>query len=293
MLLFVKGKDLYWQICFCFTMLAFFATRFWVPGVFASLSADLTYILFCGILKIYMHFGGRKMNFAVILAGGIGTRMGQPIPKQYLLIENKPVLIYTLEAFERCDDIDKFVIVADPFWRDQIRQWLSQYNITKFLDFADPGSTRQDSVYSGLTVCKLYAHSQDDVVVVHDGARAMVSSRLISTLVAGLKGYDGCISVLPMKDAIFISKTGEAIDALVDKATVFSAQTPECFYLLPFWTINSQATPTERAAAVSNYEMGFKHNWRIHICPGDENNFKLTTPADIDRMIGLLHTDKS
>lgn len=233
------------------------------------------------------------MNFAVILAGGIGTRMGSALPKQYIVVEGKPVLMHTLERFQSCDAIDKIVIVANEVWRADISQWLVQYGITKFQAFADPGPSRQDSVYSGLTVCKDYATGEKDIVVVHDAARALVTPQLISTLVAGVEGYDGCISVLPIKDAIFYSKTGEAIDSLVDKATIFTAQTPECFYLLSFWQINHNATPYEREVAYSNYEMGIKNNWRIHICPGDENNFKLTTPADMDRMISLLRAGKA
>ena len=233
------------------------------------------------------------MNFAVILAGGVGVRMGHKLPKQYIVVEGKPVLVHTLERFQACGSIDKIVIVANEVWRSDITGWLEQYGITKLLDFADPGPSRQDSVYSGLTVCKQHATGENDVVVVHDAARALVTPELIATLVSGLDGYDGCISVLPIKDAIFYSKTGDAIDSLVDKATIFTAQTPECFYLLPFWQINHDATPEEREVAASNYEMGIKNNWKIHICPGDENNFKLTTPADMDRMISLLRAGKA
>ena len=233
------------------------------------------------------------MNFAVILAGGVGSRMGQVIPKQYIKIEGKPVLIHTLEKFQACEDIHFIAIVADKSWRKEICQWLDQYEITKFLDFADPGENRQESIFSGLTLCKAYAHSDKDTITVHDAARALVTSKLISNLLAALEGYDGCMPVLPMKDAIFFSETGDTVDELVNRNKLFSAQTPECFYLLPYWDINNRTAPEDRAKILGNYELAFRYNWKIHPYPGEENNFKLTTPGDIDRMISLLRTGKA
>lgn len=232
------------------------------------------------------------MNFAVILAGGVGSRMGQAIPKQYLEIEGKPVLIHTLEKFQHCEDIQHVAIVADVEWRDQINQWLEQYSITKVLGFANPGINRQESIFSGLTFCKTYAESEKDIIVVHDAARALVTSQLISKLIHALDGYDGCMPVLPLKDAVFFSDSGSTVDSLVDRNKLFSAQTPECFYLLPYWDINNRTHPDVRATVLGNYELAFRYGWRIHPYPGDENNFKLTTPGDIDRMVSLIRTGK-
>lgn len=233
------------------------------------------------------------MNFAVILAGGVGTRMGQALPKQYIEVEGKPVLMHTLEKFQSCEDIHHIAIVADAVWRDQIRQWLEQYGITKFLGFADPGVNRQESIFSGLTLCKAHAKDEKDTVTVHDAARALVTAKLVSELLAALEGYDGCMPVLPLKDAVFISETGSTVDKLIDRNKLFSAQTPECFYLLPYWDINNRTAPEDRAKIMGNYELAFQYGWKIHPYPGDENNFKLTTPADMDRMISLLRTGKA
>ena len=239
-----------------------------------------------------MHTLGGFMNFAVILAGGTGTRMGQATPKQYLEVEGKPVLMYTLEKFQACEAIHQIVIVADMVWHEQIRQWLDQYGITKFLGFAEPGVNRQESIFSGLSACKTHSVSEKDIVVVHDAARALVSSKLISELVSALDGYDGCMAVLPMKDAIFFSNTGNTVDEIVDRNKLYSAQTPECFYLLPYWDINNRTAPEDRAKIMGNYELAFQYGWNIHPYPGEENNFKLTTPGDIDRMVSLLRAGK-
>lgn len=232
------------------------------------------------------------MNFAVILAGGVGSRMGQAIPKQYIEVEGKPVLIHTLEKFQACEKIDSIAIVADEVWREEIRQWLERYGIAKFLAFADPGVNRQESIFSGLTLCKDHAKGEKDIVVVHDAARALVTSKLISELIIALEGYDGCMPVLPMKDAIFFSQTGSTVDELIDRNKLYSAQTPECFYLLPYWDINNRTPAAVRAEIMGNYELAYRYGWKIHPYPGDENNFKLTTPGDIDRMVSLIRAGK-
>jgi len=233
------------------------------------------------------------MNFAVILAGGVGTRMGSDIPKQYICVEGKPVLVYTLERFQACPDIDKIVIVADEAWRADIQNWAKQYNIEKFLDFATPGATRQDSVYSGLSCCIRYAQSSTDIVAVHDSARALISVELISKLVQGVEGYDGCIPVMPLKDAVFYSAGGQIIEKLVNRNELFCTQAPECFYLQPYWELNNATPASVRSTALADHELAFQNGWRIHCCPSEENNFKLTTPGDIDRMISLLRTGKA
>ncbi|MDD6261805.1 MAG: IspD/TarI family cytidylyltransferase [Clostridiales bacterium] len=233
------------------------------------------------------------MNFGLILAGGVGTRMGQSIPKQYLIVEGKPVLVHTLEHFQECELIDRIVIVADAAWRTDIRCWLSRYGITKFLDFADPGESRQKSVFSGLTCCKKYAAGPGDIVAIHDAARALTPTKQITELIKGVEGYDGCLPVLPMKDAIFFSETGDIIDSLTDRSKLFCAQSPECFRLLASWEINNSTPPEELDRTMANWELAFRHNWRIHLHPGDENSFKLTTPGDIDRMISLLRAGKA
>ena len=232
------------------------------------------------------------MVFAVILAGGVGSRMGQAIPKQYIEVEGKPILIHTLERLEACSDIDRIAIVADNEWRDQIRAWLSRYSISKFLDFADPGATRQESVFSGVACCRAHAQSKEDIVLVHESARALVSDDLIRRIVAGLEGYDACIPVMPMKDAILLSKTGEIIDGLLDRNQLFRGQAPESFRLIDYYELNKNTPPEELGKFLADHELCFHYGWKVHCILGEETNFKLTTPDDIDHMISLLREGK-
>ena len=232
------------------------------------------------------------MVYAIILAGGTGVRMKQAIPKQYIEVENKPVLMYTLEKFQACESIHHVVIVAEEVWRGQIEDWLEQYGITKVVGFADPGKTRQESVYNGLCCCRPYAKSKEDIVLVHEAARALVSQELIQNIIEGLEGYDACIPVVPMKDAILYSQTGDVIDGLLARNTLFCGQAPESFRLIPYFELNQQTPIEELGSFCADHELCFHNQWKVHCILGEENNFKLTTPGDVERMITLVRCGK-
>ena len=155
------------------------------------------------------------MNYAIILSGGIGTRMQMgDFPKQYLEVEKKPILLYTLEQFQKSSAVEKIVIVAADAWREKIRGWMEEDGITKFLAFADAGDTRQESIHNGLTVCMEDSVSENDGVIIHDGVRPLVSEQLIGDCLAALADHEGCMPVLPMKDTIYQSSDGTKIDHL-------------------------------------------------------------------------------
>ena len=132
------------------------------------------------------------MNYAIILSGGIGTRMQMgDFPKQYLEVEKKPILLYTLEQFQKSSAVEKIVIVAADAWREKIRGWMEEDGITKFLAFADAGDTRQESIHNGLTVCMEDSVSENDGVIIHDGVRPLVSEQLIGDCLAALADHEG------------------------------------------------------------------------------------------------------
>ena len=141
------------------------------------------------------------MNYAIILSGGIGTRMQMgDFPKQYLEVEKKPILLYTLEQFQKSSAVEKIVIVAADAWREKIRGWMEEDGITKFLAFADAGDTRQESIHNGLTVCMEDSVSENDGVIIHDGVRPLVSEQLIGDCLAALADHEGCTTDVAHQD---------------------------------------------------------------------------------------------
>lgn len=229
------------------------------------------------------------MNYAIILSGGIGTRMQMgDFPKQYLEVEKKPILIYTLEQFQKSEAIGKIVIVAAEAWREKIRTWMEEDSITKFLGFADAGETRQESIYNGLTTCMEDSGSENDGVIIHDAVRPLVSEALIADCMAALLEHEGCMPVLPMKDTIYQSSDGTKIDHLLERSTLFAGQAPEAFRLHPYAKINCEASREELAGTRGTSEIAYRHGMDVAMIPGDERNFKITTRSDLERFCTIV-----
>ena len=230
------------------------------------------------------------MNIAVILSGGVGSRMrADGFPKQYIPVKEKPVLMYTLEKYQASPAIDKIVIVADPVWHGDIRAWMENAGITKFADFALPGTSRQGSVYNGLKACAALAASEETAnVAIHDGVRPLVSLELIAACMDALGEYDGCMPVLAVTDTTYLSQDGMHIAGLLDRSTLFSGLTPEAFRLWPFLRIHENASEEELENTRGSTEIAYKHGMNMRLIPGEYSNFKLTTPTDLDRFRAIL-----
>lgn len=228
------------------------------------------------------------MNYAVILSGGVGSRMGNPnLPKQYMMAQGKPVLVYTLEQFDNCPDVDQIVIVANKEWDAEIFQWVREYNIAKKVTRADPGATRQESLLSGLLACE--SKSDEDLVLVHDAARPLVSVGLISRCVQAMDGYDAVLPVMDVRDTVYQSADGKNVSALADRSTLFCGQSPETFRLQKYLQVNLQATKEELEATRGGCEIAFRNGLKVGMVTGEDWNFKLTTPADMDRLLAYLN----
>jgi 2-C-methyl-D-erythritol 4-phosphate cytidylyltransferase len=223
------------------------------------------------------------MVTAIILAGGTGTRLGGDVPKQYLLVRDRPVIAYCLQAFQSAQEVDSILIVAALEWQTRIFQWVREERIDKFIGFATAGKSRQHSILSGLRAAKELGAQDTDGVIIHDAARPKVTTELISACVRGLEGTDGVMPVLPVKDTVYLSRTGERIDALLDRDALFAGQAPECFRFGRYYAIHQDMTDEELCAVRGSSEIAYRHNMNIRLIPGDEGNYKITTPADLEK----------
>lgn len=228
------------------------------------------------------------MNIALVLSGGTGTRLGADMPKQYIEVCGKPILIYCLETLFNSSVIDGIHIVAVKEWQDKILFWLEAYGLEdKFRGFSLPGENRQLSIYNGLKDIKEYADPKD-LVLVHDGARPLLSSALIAECFEAIEDYDGVLPVLPMKDTVYLSKDGKQITALLKRSEVFAGQAPELFRLGAYYRANEGLLPDKILQINGSTEPAVLGDLKVAVIPGDEANFKITTPADLERFTNIV-----
>lgn len=231
------------------------------------------------------------MNIALLLSGGTGLRLGADIPKQYIEVGGKPVISYCIETLSSHEGIDGIQIVADASWHDEIRGWLADADMKgKFRGFSAHGLNRQLSIFNGLESIRAYA-SDEDVVFVHDAARPLLSRQMITACLDAIEGYDGVIPVLPMKDTVYESTDGKMISRLLNRSEIYAGQAPELFRLGRYYEANKRLLPEKILAINGSTEPAVMAGMKVAMIAGDEDNFKITTKADLERFRQMCGID--
>ncbi len=229
---------------------------------------------------------------AIILSGGKGTRLNSDIPKQYIRVRDRAIISYSLEIFLNHQDIDSVVIVAADEWHQFILDEMKENSALndKFIGFARPGDNRQLSIWNALEVINNRFANEDNVpsdcdrlVMIHDAARPCISNDLITRLIVAYKGYDGVIPVLPMKNTLYMSENGQCITALLDRDKIYAGHTPELFNLKKYYKANKALLPDRIKLINGSSEPAVMGGMNIAMIENDENNFKITTNADLER----------
>jgi len=233
------------------------------------------------------------MNIALLTAGGTGNRMGQDIPKQFMCIDNQPVIIYTLQAFQAHSEIDAIAVVCLEGWDVVLRAYANQYGITKLRWVFIGDDTNQGSIYNGIMGLKSVGCSEDDIVLVHDGVRPLVSSRIISENISVCKEYGYAVTGLICKEAI-MEKDGENVVGLdIPRERLVRTQTPHTYPLGSLLKAHKLAKEKGISNTIASCTLfailGFTDQ---HLVEGSEKNgLKLTRPQDVELFSALIHTD--
>jgi 2-C-methyl-D-erythritol 4-phosphate cytidylyltransferase len=218
-------------------------------------------------------------SFALIPAAGMGKRMGASINKQYLELAGMPILARTIAVFEKAPFIDGICVVSPadeiPYCREQV---IEAYGFRKVLEIVPGGRERQNSVMNGLRALQRRA-GEDDVVLIHDGVRPLISRELLREAIDVARDSDGALVAVPAKDTIKTVRDGIVI-ATPDRDTLWQAQTPQAFR---FGVICSAHMAAEQEGFMGTDDASLveRRGGAVRIVRGDYRNIKITTPEDI------------
>lgn len=235
------------------------------------------------------------MNTALLLSGGIGSRIASEVSKQYIRAGDRMLITYALEPLLKSEYIESVEIVAEPGWREAILEDAVQagINIGKIAGFAIPGKCRQESIRNGLEdiVCRsagtdgLMEKMSADTIFIHDAARPFLKEELIERCFKALPGHEGVMPVLAMKDTVYRSENGTRVDGLLERKQIYAGQAPELFVLEKYYLANQVLMPEQLMKVSGSAEPAVLAGMDIVMIPGDEDNFKVTTDADMRRFL--------
>jgi len=221
-------------------------------------------------------------NIAVVLSGGIGTRLGGTLPKQYIELAGKPVLVHTLEQFQRCQEIDCVIVVASPIWERQIFQWKENFHLSKLVAVAVAGENRQQSIRNGLLAAQSFADQNDETgVIIQDAVRPLASVKLLTRLIQGLQEAPGVLPALPVTDTTYTSQDGQWVGGLLDRSTLFSGQAPEAFRYWPYLKLYQDTSEEVFNAMSGSCQLPYRADWKIKLISGERENVKITYTSDL------------
>ena len=229
------------------------------------------------------------MTTALVLSGGIGTRLISEVPKQYVTVRGKMIVIYTLQALCGHRMINAVHVVAERAWWEPILTELPE--ASKLKGFSLPGDNRQLSILNGLHDMKDYM-SDDDIVLVHDAVRPCVTDELIRHTLTAAAGHDGAVPVLPLKDTVYYSSDSISLTDRLERSKILAGQAPEAFLFGKYLKANEALSDEEIHSLSGSAEPALMAGMDIVTIPGDERNFKITTNEDLDRFIQAAGKDE-
>ena len=226
------------------------------------------------------------MNIALIVAAGSGTRMGNiEKPKQFLLVNDKPLLLYSAQAFNNHPEVDSIVIVTNKVFVPDVKEICKSFNLSKVKTIVSGGETRQQSVYNGLRAINGKA---EDIIIIHDAARPLISPRIITDNINGCKLYDAVETAIKATDTIIKSEDKEKISDIPNRKDLYQTQTPQTFKYDLILKAHEQAMKNNLPDVTDDAKLVMALGKEIHLVEGDKLNFKITTSEDLTLLKALL-----
>lgn len=229
------------------------------------------------------------MNIAVIFAGGTGTRMhSKDKPKQFLEIHNKPIIIHTLEVFNNCEQIEAIVISCIESWIPHLEKLIYKYRIDKVKKVVGGGKTGQLSIYNGLCAAKEISNGNKDIVMIHDGVRPLIDSKLIEKNIESVKMHGSAITTSIVKETVLVVNEDGFISNVPERANSRLAKAPQSFWLDELYAVHKRALSEGREDFIDSCTMMQHYGHSLYLVDGSYENIKITTPDDFYTMRAFL-----
>lgn len=230
----------------------------------------------------------KERTLAVILAGGLGNRMGASldIPKQFFRLTDKPLIVHTLEIFQKHPEIDAVCVVCLESWNAYLRGCLENFGIDKVKWIVTGGQTRHESVHNGLSAIKDFA-DKNDIIVIHDGVRPFIKPETISSSIQAVKEHGSAMTSIRSSDSLLISEDSVTSTQAVDRNSVFLVQTPQSYRYDRGLSAYEEAHAKGISNSINCCELFVSLGQSVHLIPGLKTNIKLTTAEDIDFLYAL------
>ncbi len=231
------------------------------------------------------------MILALITAGGIGHRMQTDIPKQFLVVCGRPVIIHTMAAFENHPSVDAICVVCLAGWQDRLWEYARQYNITKLRHVVVGGATGPESIYRGLDELRRN-YRDDDIVLIHDGVRPLVDADIISDCIGGVQNRGNAIAAVACNEVIMTTADGRVSTGSIARDTLRRTQTPHGFGLGDITDAYQLARRRGIKNIVASCDLMAALGRNVYFSRGSSKNIKLTTPEDFFIFRAILGADK-
>lgn len=231
------------------------------------------------------------MVFGVVLAGGVGTRMGNvDKPKQYLLLGGKPIIIHTLEKFFVQDRLDGIIVLCPGQWIAQTRGLVKKYfGDTDRITVTEGGSTRNETIMNAIDYIEQnYGLDDDTVIVTHDSVRPFVTQRIIEENIDAALRYGACDTVIPATDTIVESQEGDVISSIPDRKKMYQGQTPQSFRAAKLKETYQSLSEDEKKVLTDAAKIMVLGGTPVHLVSGESFNIKITYPYDLRVAESLL-----
>lgn len=237
------------------------------------------------------------MNIPVIFAGGSGKRMNtKSRPKQFLELNGKPIIIYTLELFDNHPDIDAIVVVCLETWISFLKKMLLKFEINKVVRIVPGGDTGQDSIYKGLCAAEEYSQEQGEdnpIVLIHDGVRPLITNETITDNIVKVKECGSCITTVPAIETVIIDNHDGSL-GIPKRSDCMMARAPQSFYLKDIIEAHRRSQAEGKIDFIDSCSLMSHYGYKLGLVQGPMENIKITTPTDyfIFRAMVQIHENQ-